>query len=368
MLTFMVACSDDDKNDTPINGLEIPKFENPVTPGQTITIKGEGFDEDSEIWFRQIATRTTDNDDVKAEVTGVDANGITFVAPSVYGNQTVLLKQDGREYKLGEMLFADQPEAPADAEILPKKIKKVTEYEDEYEYEYIYEYEYYADGRIKFCKLLSYNETNTYIYSDNKITVKNDGTLEDEFTFILENGRIVSFSDKYKDSDGDYKADYKLEYDKEGYLSNVEMRELAGESMTETFSCVGGNLVNYTFKDNVEKDNYSSVEFIYGEQLNNLNIDMFYFIGSYYFDSNIDLAFQFNLIGKRSYYLPSSMKVTRPEWDDDEDKVIGYKTYTAKIEYEMDGEYITKITIREEGHEDVDEDEWSEVFKFEYED
>lgn len=41
MLAFFIACSDDDDkdNELPIKGLEIPKFENPVKPGESITIK-----------------------------------------------------------------------------------------------------------------------------------------------------------------------------------------------------------------------------------------------------------------------------------------------------------------------------------------
>ena len=44
MLAFFIACSDDDDkdNELPIKGLEIPKFENPVKPGESITIKGAG--------------------------------------------------------------------------------------------------------------------------------------------------------------------------------------------------------------------------------------------------------------------------------------------------------------------------------------
>ena len=59
MLALFVACSDDDDkdNELPIKGLEIPKFENPVRPGESITIKGEGFTKASEIWFRTIIAR-----------------------------------------------------------------------------------------------------------------------------------------------------------------------------------------------------------------------------------------------------------------------------------------------------------------------
>ena len=43
MLAFFIACSDDDDkdNELPIKGLEIPKFENPVKPGESF-LKQQG--------------------------------------------------------------------------------------------------------------------------------------------------------------------------------------------------------------------------------------------------------------------------------------------------------------------------------------
>lgn len=366
MLTFMVACSDDDKNDTPINGLEIPEFENPVTPGQTVTIKGEGFDEGSEIWFRAIATRATDNDDVKAEVTGVDANGITFIAPSVYGNQSILLKQDGREYKLGEMLFADQPEEPADVEILPRKIKKFTKVDSEgHSYNESEEFEYDADGRIK-SQDFDDGEIWHYTYSNNMITCRQEANEEYEgkSEFILENGRIKSYSLK----NDDWYQNYEFEYDKDGYLNESVMTDDEDDTETETFSFVEGNLVKYTFAYKVFKEWNGSIEFIYGEQLNNLNIDLFYIIGEYHFDSNIGDAFLFGMLGKRSRYLPSKMIITDPMWDDDDENISYYKTYTVNIEYEMNGEYISSFTVKAEDGDVEDDYYGTSTFVIEYED
>ena len=123
MLAFFIACSDDDDkdNELPIKGLEIPTFENPVKPGESITIKGAGFTDASEIWFRQIISKTAGNGDVKAVVTDVNSTGITFTAPEVYGNQSVLLKDNSKEYELGEMTFEEKS---SDVEILPKKSVK----------------------------------------------------------------------------------------------------------------------------------------------------------------------------------------------------------------------------------------------------
>ncbi|MDE7074459.1 MAG: hypothetical protein K2O69_05325 [Odoribacter sp.] len=350
--TLFTACSDDDKNDTPINGVKIPTFENPVIPGQTVTIKGEGFNESSEIWFRQIVTKAADNDDVKAEVTGVDARGITFIAPVVYGNQTVLLKQDGKEYKLGEMLFADQPEEPADVEILPKKIKRVSLYQNDH-WEYSYEYDYDDNGRILSCKLLNYG-INKYTYSGNKITIKNDEN-EYEATFTLENGRIKSYSYAAYESEN-----YTLNYDG-NYLNKVNgsHREEDDEFLfTETFSFSGGNMTKYEYDDN--DSDYTHIIFTYGSQLNNLNIDLFYFIGESRFEGCISNSFEFDMTGKRSHYLPVSMKISCAEWDDDGEKIIGTESYATELEYEMNGEYITKFTLK-------NDDGYAESFVIEYE-
>lgn len=102
-----MACSDDNDKDNglPIVGLEFPKFENPVKPGESITIKGEDFTKVSEIWFRTIVIRAENTGDVKAIVTEVNSTGITFTAPEVYSNQSVLLKENGKEYELGKICF-----------------------------------------------------------------------------------------------------------------------------------------------------------------------------------------------------------------------------------------------------------------------
>ena len=107
MLALFMACSDDNDKDNglPIVGLEFPKFENPVKPGESITIKGEDFTKVSEIWFRTIVIRAENTGDVKAIVTEVNSTGITFTAPEVYSNQSVLLKENGKEYELGKICF-----------------------------------------------------------------------------------------------------------------------------------------------------------------------------------------------------------------------------------------------------------------------
>ena len=245
----------------------------------------------------------------------------------------------------------DVDEGIADVEILPKKIKRVLCYEGDDDYwTDSYEYDYDADGRIISCK--TDDGIEKYTYSGNKITIKNDS---EEGNLILENGRIRSYSNvDHYDNESENGT---LKYDG-NYLNkvNATFKDEEEETFTETFSFSNGNMTKY--KIEYSDGYYENTEFTYGNQLNNLNIDMFYFLEC--FDSYIGEVFKLGLIGKRSYYLPNSMMVSYPEWDDDDEKITRTETYTINMTYEMDGEYITKIIFKED-------DGWTDTFVFEYE-
>lgn len=101
-----IACSDDDDNSTqnPIRNLELPSQETPFLTGQSVTIQGQGFTSESQIWLRATATKATE--DIQAKVTEVTDNSITFEVPeNVEGEQNILLKQNGTEYELGKLTF-----------------------------------------------------------------------------------------------------------------------------------------------------------------------------------------------------------------------------------------------------------------------
>lgn len=194
--------------------------------------------------------------------------------------------------------------------ILAKKIKKVMYYEDGDNTPHTYEFKYDETGRIK-----------SYSFQDDK-------------------------------------ADFI--YD-DNYLAKVETSYIEGSkvSITENFRFDGGNLAEYSYIDNTDKDYHGSIHFTYAYQLNNLNIDVFYFFD--YFDSYMASALLFGLTGKRSCNLPGSMTFTEPEWDDNEDNIVGTETYTYKLDYKMTGEYISEITITDEDGEII------EIYKIEYE-
>jgi hypothetical protein len=104
----VIACSKkDDGPESPIKNIEIPQSsaDSPVKAGETVTIKGEGFTQSSEIWLRASATTKGATDEVKATVTAVTATGISFIVPSVSGKNDVVLKQSGQEFVLGTMYF-----------------------------------------------------------------------------------------------------------------------------------------------------------------------------------------------------------------------------------------------------------------------
>ena len=106
ILTAFVACSDNNDNGepaSPIENLKMPPAETPFTTGQSVTIEGKGFTANSQIWLRPTTKAT---EDIQTKITEVTDNSIVFEVPEgVEGKQSVILKQEGKEYKLGEMTF-----------------------------------------------------------------------------------------------------------------------------------------------------------------------------------------------------------------------------------------------------------------------
>lgn len=345
MLSFMVACSDDDNNDkSPIKGLEIPQSTTPVKPGESVTIKGEGFTQSSEIWFRAIATRAENREDVKAPVTEVNANGITFIAPEVYGNQSVLLKENGKEYELGKMTFEEEPEEVEEVKILPKKIKEIKVYEDPDHYT-IYRYDYNENGTIQEITTIDMNgeegDHQKFTYSTNKITSIENDDLKNISTYNLENGRLKSYtwsSSYYGETDSEtYEVDYNGDY-----LSTVKITNLYDSqyNSNENISFIGGKFMSYDYKYPNDPGYNGYTKFDYGTQLNNLNLDLFGIIGECFFDSSLEELYLLNVCGKRSNYVPKKM-----EYQEEGD--IEFFTF----DYKMDGEYISTITVLNEDKE-----------------
>ncbi|NDV97198.1 hypothetical protein D0T84_20160 [Dysgonomonas sp. 521] len=163
-----IACSsdDDDNSENPVTNIEVPQSsaDSPVKSGETVTIKGNGFTQSSEIWLRAL-TKSTANNDVKAEITSVTTTGISFIAPSVSGENNIILKQSREEYVIGKMYFDNAEESVVKKRI----IKRDFSFNDEDE---IFEYSY-KDGRLE-TMLEKMSDGDTYEY---KFVYDTDGKL-----------------------------------------------------------------------------------------------------------------------------------------------------------------------------------------------
>lgn len=333
-----VACSDDDENidKSPIKGLEIPPSTTPVKPGAPVTIKGEGFTIASEIWFRAVATRAEGGGDVKATVTNVSATEITFTTPMVFGNQSVLLKENGKEYELGEMTFEGQSE---DVVILPKRISKIVEIEGgNASYADTTLYSYNADGKI-ISKKSNQRGFTRFQHESNRIVKTGD---HETGSFELKDGKadVIKLSSVYSDG----REEYALSYNTAGYLETVKCKYFDGDGLsegTETFEYTNGCITKYTYG---EKDYRVENIFEYGDfkHINNVNIDLNGIVGDY----NIYEAFVLGVIGNRCKYLPTKMKMS--ETGEGDDGKITTDTYEYTYECVMNAEgYVTKITVKE---------------------
>lgn len=101
-------------------------------------------------------------------------------------------------------------------------------------------------------------------------------------------------------------------------------------------------MIQYKWIDEEFDNVYALLDFTYGQQLNNLNLDLFGIILTDYFE-NVEDLFLYGITGKRSIYLPEKVKVSGI---DDED---GKYEYPVSFKYEVKDNYITKIIIDEDG-------------------
>ena len=89
----------------PVTDVVVPSSDedNPICPGTTVTIRGNGFTVNSEIWIHPADMNTT--------IASYSATEIVFVVPEVSGEQNIVLKQNGLEWRLGKMYVAEDPES-----------------------------------------------------------------------------------------------------------------------------------------------------------------------------------------------------------------------------------------------------------------
>lgn len=342
---LMFGCKKDDGTPCPVSGATLPtsSAENPIPAGSAVTIQGRGFTKGSEIWLRGVATKA--DGDVQADVTGFTATSITFTAPSsVSGEQSIILRQDGGEWPLGKMYFAEG------SDILPKKLVKVisTFEEPDHEAETITkEFSYDESGRlIRIDETGSddfkYESTIEYAENQVKLTETGGGSTETQ-TFRLNNGRAESYV--YEDnSDGsDYKYETELSYGETGYLAGYVGKSTDGTTGTGTLTTdETGFLTKISGRYENENTNGTyTFDFVPNTAVrNNLNLDLTY-ISEVLADTDEQAAiygYLLGVCGKRTTCLPQQYTST---WIDEE----GTDTWTNKYDYVFDGEYISKIVV-----------------------
>lgn len=105
---FFTSCGDDGTNESPnpISELVFPKSDadNPISAGQLVQIGGKGFADDCDIWLQG-----TGDSEVETEIK-VSSDGVSFIAPNISGEYTVVLEQGGEVYTLGSLFFAEMQE------------------------------------------------------------------------------------------------------------------------------------------------------------------------------------------------------------------------------------------------------------------
>lgn len=100
---FSCSKNNEPQFDFPISNLKVPSSDinKPFISGETITIQGSGFQQSAEIWIASQSKSPLD--DIKAQITSITESGISFIAPEISGQRTIILKQSGNKYILGDI-------------------------------------------------------------------------------------------------------------------------------------------------------------------------------------------------------------------------------------------------------------------------
>ncbi len=230
----------------------------------------------------------------------------------------------------------------ATGDILPKKVAKIVENEDGDINTYLFDTDGKLISRTKTrTNNSSYSSLTTYEYIGNAIVRKKDNANE---IYDVDAGRIVS---SVLTEDGCvYPSTFS--YTVDGYLSSVAITYQDDKDFYDnyTFIITNGNIAGYEYMYNdkeQEQPHTGKYNVTYGDKLNNLNVDLTFFIVDF------DLYPIPGYYGKRCKNLPSSWVYSSSSHNE-----VGEYTYT------YDGDYLVKVVLVETGDED-DETTW-EIF------
>lgn len=342
--TLLTACdNDNDRNDAgpcPVTDIEMPQSsaQNPIEPGSEIVIHGNGFVADCEIWLVPASKEVAA---IQAEILQVTDSEVRFLAPLVTGPQTVELRQNGGAWNIGSLTFTEETKPSG---ILPKRIShiKIT-YPDDLTF--VNRYAYDEQGRI-----ISITRTEqqsvipgqTFTDEETTISYETDRIIFTEPSgaqsiLALTDGRTTEISGIPDEQESEYPDNYAFTYNADGYIATSFWTENPEQKLSakSIYTIENGLLTQVrTIGDSEESDSETRTYTYDPEQPNNLNIDL-YGLNDFNSATDLDRIYLVGAGGTRLQSLP-----TRIESSED-----GTETYR----YTMEGEYISKIEIDEEG-------------------
>lgn len=342
----LTACDKDNEQNgdgpCPVTDIELPQSseQTPIVPGSTIEIRGNGFEDDCEIWFFE-ETRTAASAGVKAEILEVSASIVRFTAPDLSGAQSIELRQNNGAWRIGTLVFPEEEEETP-VEILPRRIShiKIT-YPDDLSF--VQQFAYDEQGRIAsitetdqqyaYPGTTAQDEVTTFAYESDRIVITEPSGAQSILTLVDNRTTAitgVAHNDHYPD-------DYAFSYDVNGYIATSTWTQNPDKtySAKSIYTVVNGCMTQVREDEDSEEWYGGNASYTNNpEQTNNLNIDLFG-ISDFITTTDLDRIYLVGAGGNRLKKLPSTI-------DYGENGIDTYR-------YTMEGEYISKIEIDENG-------------------
>ena len=329
----------------PVSDIELPKSsaQAPIEPGSTVEIRGYGFEADCEIWLFE-ETRAATSAGVKAEILEVSASALRFTAPELSGPQSIELRQNGGAWRIGTLVFPEEEEeVETPVDILPRRISriKITYPGD---LSFVQQFAYDEQGRITsitetnqqydaYPGATAQDEVTEFAYESNRIVISEPSGARSILS--LADGRVttisgIAFNDHYPD-------DYAFTYDANGYIATSTWIQNPEKtySAKSIYTVVNGCMTQVREAEDSEEWYGGNASYTNNpERPNNLNIDLFG-ISDFITTTDLDRIYLVGAGGNRLKKLPSTV-------DYGENGVDTYR-------YTLEGEYISKIEIDEDG-------------------
>lgn len=273
----------------------------------------------------------------------------------------------------------DDPTNPTTENLLPKKIKKIEvhgKYYNNSDGTRIYTFGYDKQGRLSsYDAYIEGDDFEFYDCKEGKISyspnsVKFDFKSYDEeelpgsesCTYTLDKTKATKASSHYEDEEEDYWVDVTYEYDdsflkKINIIDGYEDDKISLEYAFSEDNVTDIKVISDTYHTNARH------RLVYGQQRNNLNLDLFHLIltgheaggddGFYFYSSSkeIHVPSFCGFVGKRSAYLPDEIIAYYAHGNNEETR-----NHKSTIKYTTDKEgYITNVNITKD---DGDYETW----------